>query len=170
MRAVIWAISGLVLLPACGSEEVQEDPHWKVHSPQYTREEIERWYEGQQPTGRGNFYKGNMAYEKGDYAAALEEYQAAVRIDPSQPTYWHNLGLTQYQLGQLGEAETSLRKAIELHGMYADAHFNLALVLDRQGRVRDALGACTRALELDPLHLEASRLRAILEKKTERSE
>jgi tetratricopeptide (TPR) repeat protein len=170
MRSILGMIATLTLLPACGSEEVREDPEWKVHSPQYSRDEIERWYEGQKPTGKGNFYKGNMAYEKGDYAAALEEYKAAVQIDPSQPSYWHNLGLTQYRLGQFGEAERSLRKTIELNGNYPDAHFNLALVLDRQGRVRDALRACQKALELNPLHVEASRLRAILEKKAERSE
>jgi tetratricopeptide (TPR) repeat protein len=173
MRSTLPMMAVLMLLPACGSEEVREDPQdprWKVHSPQYTRDEIERWYEGQQPTGKGNFYKGNMAYEKGDYATALQEYEAAVQIDPDQPSYWHNLGLTQFQLNRLGDAERSLRKAIELNGNYGDAHFNLALVLDRQGRFRDALRSCQKALEVEPLHVEASRLRTILKKKMETSE
>ncbi len=48
------------------------------------------------------------------------------------------------------EAIAAYRHAIALNPQYADAHYNLALALERNGQRRSALEHWTRYLRLDP--------------------
>ena len=52
---------------------------------------------------------------------------------------WVNIGVALKQAGKLPEAEQAYLKAIELYPEYGAAHFNLALVLEAQGRQDEAL-------------------------------
>ena len=54
------------------------------------------------------------------------------------------------QLGRVAEAETLIRKAVELSPDYPDAHNNLGNVLQQQGRDEEAAGSYERALALNP--------------------
>ena len=79
--------------------------------------------------------------------------------------------------GDLGRAEAMLRRSlaidprfppalVALAGVeapdYPMAHSNLALVLESQGRITDAIGEYRRTLELEPTHVRAQRALARL--------
>ncbi|TMQ31886.1 MAG: tetratricopeptide repeat protein [Planctomycetota bacterium] len=51
---------------------------------------------------------------------------------------WNNLGNVLAELGEADEAVEALEKALELDPDYGDAHYNLADVLDSQGRKEQA--------------------------------
>ena len=47
-------------------------------------------------------------------------------------------GIALTAAGRLDEAEAALRAALRLRPTYQDAHYNLALVLRREGRAAEA--------------------------------
>jgi len=51
----------------------------------------------------------------------------------SYPLAQFNIGNLYDELGRLDDAQEHYRMALELNPQYADAHFNLALLCERQG-------------------------------------
>jgi len=62
----------------------------------------------------------------------------------------NNLGLALAQKGQVDEAVTHFRKALEIKPDYANAHQNLGVALVGQGQLDTAIAHFRRALELKP--------------------
>jgi hypothetical protein len=57
---------------------------------------------------------GNLAFERGDWAAARDAYSDAVRLGTYNPAVYRNLALSDQHLGRTDEAHTAARKAVEL--------------------------------------------------------
>lgn len=73
-----------------------------------------------------------------DHAAAAQEYDLAVQLEPSDPWLRFGHGTALMSVGQLDEAATQLRKAIELEPYYAAPYYNLSAVLEAQGKAAEA--------------------------------
>jgi tetratricopeptide (TPR) repeat protein len=74
-----------------------------------------------------------------DYAAAEKAYKQAVRIEPSMPELWANLGLMQQEGGDIASAIPSFQQANHLNpSLYVP---NLFLGIDslRTGKAREAI-------------------------------
>jgi len=59
-------------------------------------------------------------------------------LAPQNPDVWYNLGKAQVLAGRSAEAETSLRKAIQLNPKDPSPHYQLARALEKLGRIDDA--------------------------------
>ncbi|HEX9098373.1 MAG TPA: O-antigen ligase family protein [Candidatus Dormibacteraeota bacterium] len=57
---------------------------------------------------------GNLAFERGDWAAARSAYLEASQLGTYNPAVYRNLALSDQHLGRLGEAHAAARKAVEL--------------------------------------------------------
>jgi putative inorganic carbon (HCO3(-)) transporter len=57
---------------------------------------------------------GNLAFERGDWAAARSAYMAASQLGTYNPAVYRNLALSDQHLGRLDEAHAAARKAVEL--------------------------------------------------------
>lgn len=57
---------------------------------------------------------GNLAFERGDWAAARSAYMEASQLGTYNPAVYRNLALSDQHLGRLGEAHAAARKAVEL--------------------------------------------------------
>ena len=80
-----------------------------------------------------------------DYAAAEKAYKQAVRIDPSMPELWANLGLMQQEAGDITSAIPSFQQANHLNpSLYVP---NLFLGNDylRTGKAQEAIPFLTKA-------------------------
>jgi len=91
----------------------------------------------------------DMLNRKGDYAAALATAAGALADDSKSAELSHAYGRAQMNLGELGAAETSLRRAVELDPDLTAAHRDLEVLLtqaDRQDEAR-AYGATADWLE-----------------------
>jgi tetratricopeptide (TPR) repeat protein len=80
-----------------------------------------------------------------DYAAAEKAYKQAVRIDPSMPELWANLGLMQQEAGDIASAIPSFQQANHLNpSLYVP---NLFLGNDylRTGKAQEAIPFLTKA-------------------------
>jgi tetratricopeptide (TPR) repeat protein len=84
--------------------------------------------------------RGNDAYFRGDYNAAVAAYEQLDRQSVVSADLYYNLGVAYFRQGSLGRAVWSFERAVALDPEDEDARFNLAQVrklADR--RVRDKI-------------------------------
>lgn len=81
-----------------------------------------------------------MALEAHDTTTALTEMELATQLRGDDGAARYLYGFTLASSGKSAEAETQLRKAIELEPLYAPSHFALGQVLEQMKRPSDALG------------------------------
>lgn len=84
---------------------------------------------------------------------AVVRAKRAVALDRRNADYLISLGVAYGEADELAEAEQAFRRALRLKPSYAEAHYNLARVLRRQGRLSDALEEHQRANALQPAAL-----------------
>lgn len=85
----------------------------------------------------------------GHHRAAVEVYERAVAIDPA-PEILANMAAAQLAWNQPVAAEASVRRVVAADPAHAKSWFTLALALQPQGRMLEALDAATRAASLAP--------------------
>ena len=71
---------------------------------------------------------GYLKFRQEKYDDALDALSRAAKIDPNNPEIQNYLGVTLSHKGLRVQAETALRKAIQLNPLYAPAHNNLAVI------------------------------------------
>jgi tetratricopeptide (TPR) repeat protein len=89
-------------------------------------------------------------YQRGEYEKAVEDYTAALSIDPSNPVVYDWMGYALYRNRQYDKALSALERSVQLDPKYARGYYNMALVLWKLGRHEDAIKAVRHAVELDP--------------------
>jgi Flp pilus assembly protein TadD len=106
-----------------------------------------------QPTVTG-FYRhvilGTDLLKKGQYQAAIAEFEQAVATDGEDFEVENSLGVAYSALGKHAEAIAHYRKAAQISPEYPQAHSNLGSALADVGKTGEAIGEFNRALELDP--------------------
>jgi tetratricopeptide (TPR) repeat protein len=71
---------------------------------------------------------GHLEFLREKYDEALDALSRAARLDPRNPEIQNYLGVTLSHKGLRKQAETALRKAIQLDPNYGPAHNNLAVI------------------------------------------
>lgn len=96
-----------------------------------------------------------------DNRMALEYYEKAAFLDPANPDVYFNMGYSYAVLDDYGKAKEMYRKVIDFSPSFVDqAYFNLALIEDKTGLKKEALGHMKKALEINPLNSNAARFLA----------
>jgi len=93
---------------------------------------------------------GNRLSAEGHVAAAIVEYEKAVRLKPSDAEAHNDLGNALTAAGRLPEALRECRTAVRLKPAYAKAHDNLGNALLGTGQAAAALVEYATAVRLDP--------------------
>jgi len=86
----------------------------------------------------------------GNLEEAEALYREIIHVAPSDPQSKHYLGFLLQQTDRLPEALEQLTSAIALDDSHSEWHFNLGIVLSRQGCVTAAIDAFSRAVALNP--------------------
>jgi tetratricopeptide (TPR) repeat protein len=94
--------------------------------------------------------EGTMAYGDGNYAIALERYQAAVAKNPDDAESLSNLGQVLVRLGKVEEAIPYFDRAIGLIPQRWAYRFNRARALGILGRTEEAVAGYRDAQQLFP--------------------
>jgi len=92
---------------------------------------------------------GETYLRDGEHAAALQQLEAALELDPSSAVIWERVGRAYQQAGRLAEAEQALLRAIELP-KGAVALIALGRLQMATGRPKDAARSLSEALKLHP--------------------
>jgi len=95
---------------------------------------------------------GNVLYAAGDHPKALEEYDAALKLRPDDPTTLSNRAATLNYLKRYEGALADCNRSLELRPDDPDTLNNRAGALIGLKRYQEALADCDRALELRPDH------------------
>lgn len=101
------------------------------------------------------FLLAQIHREKGDYSAAVEQYQRVADLDPSVFTNHYNLGLMYHLLSRLQEAVTAYLQAIRLNPNDLKSNMYLGMVYAALGQPDLGLPYVQKACELDPRSGEA---------------
>jgi tetratricopeptide (TPR) repeat protein len=76
---------------------------------------------------------GRLLHEAGDSRGAEAHYRLALCVRPDVGVYWFNLGVAVGDQRRRGEAVACYRAALACDPQIADAHWNLARMLDIPG-------------------------------------
>ncbi len=95
--------------------------------------------------------------QKGDAAAALDQFVQAANIQPDFAEAHNNVGTILLLTGRTTEAVEAFRKAVRLAPKYAIAHYNLGNALKQSGDLDlgGAIAEFQTSLQLDPTNAEA---------------
>jgi tetratricopeptide (TPR) repeat protein len=77
------------------------------------------------PPGPRALLKGKKLLERGDYAAAVEQFKTATTLLPADAQAWNYLGVACQRAGQPAEAAAAYQRAITLDRDLVEAHYNL---------------------------------------------
>lgn len=102
------------------------------------------------PTSEDHFVLAEWLYAAGQSMPARERYYAALEVDPEHLEARVSLGCVLSDLGEQELAVAAIRGAIDQHEGYADAHFHLARIHERQGDHGAAEPHWRRFLEIAP--------------------
>ena len=92
---------------------------------------------------------------KGNIPKAKQYYEYFITQGFKDHVIFSNYGIVLQGLGQLKEAETFTRKAIEINPQYAEAHSNLGVILKDLGRLKNAELSYCKAIKIKSDYAEA---------------
>ena len=94
--------------------------------------------------------RGELQAAAGAEDSALEDFDAAVQLDPKRWQAWHNRGVSHAMQGRFDEAMSDLDRTVELQPSYANAWFNRGELFYEAGDYDRAIDDYNRAIELRP--------------------
>jgi tetratricopeptide (TPR) repeat protein len=88
--------------------------------------------------------------QTGQREDAIQEYRAALQLDPKHGWAHVNLGVAYYHQGRMQDAAAEFRAALQLDSKWAQAHSHLGDALRALGQAEQAIREYREALWLDP--------------------
>ena len=77
-------------------------------------------------------------------------WRSTIAKDPTSWIGYNNLGVVQFEKGEVDDAIAKYESSLQLHPNYTEAHYNLAGALLLKGAVDQAIEHCKQALQLQP--------------------
>jgi len=93
---------------------------------------------------------GIYLFDQGHTDAAIQEYQSALDLQPTDAEAHNNLGVALARQGRTDDALTHYQTALRLKPGYAEVHYNLANLLARLGKTDTAITEFSAAIRLKP--------------------
>lgn len=112
-------------------------------------------------------YLGLAEHALGHTEASLRELLQALELDPSPAGHWFNLGTVLLELGNNLEAIGILRQGAAHHPEDMEMRANLALALERNEQIEEALGVWQKGKQTTDALLGAARCLQSLERFSE---
>jgi tetratricopeptide (TPR) repeat protein len=109
----------------------------------------------------GHALLSNIEYYAGDFRLAIEEAEAALRVDPHSPDLvWQLIDQAAYIAGDYDKAATALIKRIKLNPATDTSHLYLAATYGRLGEADEATFEWSEIFRANPAYSLADRIRS----------
>ncbi len=105
--------------------------------------------------------RGLKKARRGNYAAAINDYNRAVQIDPNNVWAYCQRGLAYYKLTAYKEAFGDYAQALELNPRFAEAYYNRGTARRKLGSAQGALQDFDQAIQLNPSNAQAYKKRGL---------
>ncbi|MEX0272343.1 tetratricopeptide repeat protein [Leptolyngbyaceae cyanobacterium UHCC 1019] len=93
---------------------------------------------------------GTQKNQQGQYAAAIQDFDQAIRFNPQDATAFLNRGFAQHRVGNLNAAVDDYTKALAIDNQLAEAFSNRSHARFDQGKPDEALKDAAQAIALQP--------------------
>ncbi len=96
---------------------------------------------------------GMTAYENGNFEQAVQAFERAEKLRPTDARVHYDKGLALHKLGRTDEAKQSLNRALELDRsgeLTSKIHYNLGTIAAASNQKEEAVRELRRALKKDP--------------------
>lgn len=126
---------------------------WTVGRNQVWRDPARLWREATVHAAgmwEPHYALADVLRESGDCPSAIPEYQTVVKMRPQHRDAHTNLGICLAQAGRWDEAETALRRALDIDPAFARGYTNLGALALTMGDEESAREAYRRAIEVEP--------------------
>ncbi|GAB4224227.1 MAG: RelA/SpoT domain-containing protein [Spirochaetales bacterium] len=110
-------------------------------------------------------HRGMVFFGESNYEKALEDFTAAIELEPKNPRYFFYRGVIQRFRKDLGGALQDLNRSLEIDPFHFDALYNRAQVFFSLGNYVEAAEDCRQALALKPEVPEARRFLQVIQQK-----
>jgi len=97
----------------------------------------------------------NSFRKNGSLNSAINEYKAALNLDPNYAMDYNNLGSCYYEKGMFSEALNEFRKALKLNPDLSIAYNGIGRILGDRGLYKEALAYFEHAISLDIKNIQA---------------
>ena len=104
---------------------------------------------------RAYYGLGKVAFLSGDYLQAVQYFEKALQLNPSQKLIFFNQAYALSQLHRLDEAKGNYLQAIRLDPLFLQARHNLALLYMDTSDLTKAIDGFENVLRLDPNYVPA---------------
>jgi len=98
---------------------------------------------------------GEAFFQRGRIPEAIEQFEAAVKINPLYDNAHYDLGNALSQTGRIPDAIDQYETVLRLNPTYANAYYDLGNALVRDHRIPEATDRFEKALQLNPRHAAA---------------
>ncbi len=139
----LGALSHLVTIAARRGRRRQAEDLRRAYQAALLRRRVEERV-------RGHRMKGVEAFNRQDYGAALQEFQAIAREDPRDPQVHLHMGSTYIGLGRLDEGRAALEECLRLDPRNERAFAELGRLHALAHRFDEAVTALEKAVAANP--------------------
>lgn len=94
--------------------------------------------------------KGWVQVETGDLHGAEKSFAGAIAVNPNEPVHYSDRAGVLLQLNRFDEALADAIRSLEISAQNPAAHYVVAAVRRRQGKIAEALDHLARAVDLAP--------------------
>ncbi len=108
-------------------------------------------------------HRGMAFFGESNYEKALEDFTAAIALDPENPRTYYYRGVVQRFRKDLHAALMDFNRSLDLDPYHFDSLFSRSQVYFGLGNLVQAMEDCRRALALKPKASEASRFLEVIE-------
>ena len=127
---------------------------------------VARWHRAASRFGH-NFANNPLAIKEAEQV--LQDYEMAIKLDPSHDMAYYNRGVVYIRLGNFQQAIIEINKSLDINPKDHLSHFNKAICLEHlhlprysdKGNVRKAIDEYSHVIELAPDYIPAYYNRAV---------
>jgi tetratricopeptide (TPR) repeat protein len=101
-------------------------------------------------TAKDYYDSGKAFYDRKDYTTAIDEFTAAIRLDPNYADAYYYRGIAYYENKDHDRAIADYTQAIKLNPNYALAYYNRGNAYYRKNDYDRAIADYTQAIKLNP--------------------
>lgn len=111
---------------------------------------IEAYIQENKNSGELHTLAANMYSKVKNYSKAVEHYNEAIKIKPSEYANYNNLGILQMEYGQFDSAIASFEESIKINPNSAIPHQNIANIFNQKKDFSKSLFYLRNAQKIDP--------------------